>query len=67
MENWETHNNALPEEIVIPEEVLKTNAEGKKYSYEKDGVYYGGDYLSEPPQEIDLDLPPPPIENNSVI
>lgn len=36
-------------------ENLKENAEGKKYEYEKDGVYYGGDYLQEPPQEIHIE------------
>ncbi len=29
-----------------------TNSEGKKYLYEKDGHFYGGDYLDEPPAEI---------------
>lgn len=50
---------------------LKTNAEGKKYEYEKNGSYYGGDYLPEPPEEIILniteDLPPPPTEENQVV
>ena len=59
-----TNTNNLPEEIVIPELELKTNAEGKKYQTEKDGVYYGGDYLPMPPQEIHLDgdVPPPPTD-----
>lgn len=57
----------LPEEIIIPEEKFLLDSEGKKYLYEKEGVKYGGDFLSEPPQEIDLDLPPPPEEINAVI
>ncbi len=36
------------------EKNLKVNSEGKKYEYEKDGVYYGGDYLAEPPQELNI-------------
>ena len=50
-----------PEEINLPE--LKTDEEGKQYLYEKDGVRYGGDYLNEPPAEINLNeepLPPAP-------
>ncbi len=65
-QNWPLQNP--PEEIEIdtnPEP--KVNKEGKKYQYEKDGVYYGGDYLPEPPSEIDPNLPPPPPENNLVI
>lgn len=57
----------LPEEIIIPVEELQTNSDGKKYRYEKNGVYYGGDYLNELPEEINIDLPPPPPENNPVI
>lgn len=53
----------IPEEIIVPETVLQTNSDGKKYEYEKDGRYYGGDYIQEPPTEIHLDdLPPPPKE-----
>ncbi len=33
---------------------LKTSPDGKKYEYEKNGIFYGGDYLQEPPQEINL-------------
>lgn len=67
MEQWPT-SNKLPEEIIIPVPELKTNAEGKQYLTEKNGVYYDGDYLPEPPAEIDLTpLPPPPVENNPVI
>ena len=65
MEEWKAPE--IPQEIIIEEEKLQTNAEGKQYKYEKDGTYYGGDYLNEPPQEIDLDLPPPPTEENIVI
>jgi len=36
------------------EKELKVNTEGKKYEYEKNGTYYGGDYLPEPPAEIIL-------------
>lgn len=62
---------------------LLENSEGKKYEYQKDGVYYGGDYLAELPAEIHIDidstntvegglaipedLPPPPEEINQVI
>ncbi len=65
----EQFNPKLPEEIIIPTPELKTNPEGKKYEYEKNGTYYGGDYMPEPPQEINLgeDLPPPPTEMNQVI
>lgn len=34
---------------------FKINSQGKKYEFEKNGTYYGGDYLQEPPQEINLD------------
>lgn len=64
MEQWP---KKIPDEIIINEAELLTNSDGKKYKYEKGGVYYGGDYLNEPPQEIDLNLPPPPEENNVVI
>lgn len=61
----------LPEEITLEEKSLLEITEGihagKKYKYEKDGQYYGGDFLDELPAEIDLDLPPPPPENNLVI
>lgn len=65
MEQWP--KNELPEEIKIEETELKTNPEGKKYEHEKDGVYFGGDYLPEPPEEIDLNFPAPPEEKNSVL
>ena len=57
----------LPDQIKTTEAELKLNSEGKNYEYEKNGVYYGGDYLKEPTQEIDLNLPPPPKEENSII
>ena len=57
----------LPEEIIIPEEQFLVDGDGKKYLKEIDGVKYGGDFLSEPPEEIDLDIPPPPEEMNAVI
>jgi len=60
----------LPEEIIINEEELQTNTEGKQYLVEEDGVFYGGDYLPKPPAEINLDeesLPPPPPEVNHVL
>jgi hypothetical protein len=38
---------------------LFTNEEGKKYEYQKHGTFYGGDYLPEPPQEINLDIDTP--------
>ncbi len=57
----------LPEEIIIPEEEFLLDEQGKRYSYEKNGTKYGGDYLSEPPQKIDLDIPPAPTEMNQVI
>jgi hypothetical protein len=34
---------------------FKINSQGKKYEFEKNGTYYGGDYLQEPPQEINID------------
>lgn len=52
----------LPDEIIVPQEEVHVNADGKRYTYEKGGVFYGGDYLPEPPSEIDLDTPPPPPE-----
>jgi hypothetical protein len=59
--------NELPKEVLIDMDAeLKTNSEGKHYEYEKNRVYYGGDYLSETPNEIDLDLPPSPKEENSI-
>lgn len=61
---------ALPAEITLTAELL-VNEEGKKYAYEKGGVYYGGDYLPETPGEIDLDsvddLPLPPSEKEYVL
>ena len=57
----------LPEEIIIPEEQFLLDSEGKRYLKEIDGVKYGGDFLPMPPQEIDLNIPPPPTENNAVI
>lgn len=46
----------------------KMSPEGKKYKYEKDGVYYGGDYLPESPREIDPNLPPaPPVTEHPAI
>jgi hypothetical protein len=64
-EQWPIANP--PEEIKVSPETLefKTNAEGKKYSYEKDGQYYGGDYLPEAPSEIDINFPPAPPEEKS--
>lgn len=59
--------NNLPKEVKFEEKELKTNSDGKKYKYEKDGIYYGGDYLNEPPQEIDFNLPEPPEEKNSIL
>lgn len=59
----------LPEEITISEG-LETDADGKKFAYEKDGVKYGGDFLPEPPPVISLEgdeLPPPPEEVNNVL
>ena len=59
----------LPEEIIInPNDFeLKENAEGKKYQYEKEGVYYGGDYLNEPPVEVDINFPAAPEEKDSLV
>ena len=66
MEQWPT--NKIPDEVKITEEKeFQVNTDGKKYRYEKGGVYYGGDYLDELPEEIDLTLPLPPKEENSVI
>jgi hypothetical protein len=56
--------NNLPDEITLPDADLKTNADGKKYAYEKDGVFYGGDYLPEPPHDVDPTLPQAPEEKN---
>jgi hypothetical protein len=67
---FEQPNNGseLPEEIHVPDQVLKTTPDGKHYQYEKDGVYYGGDYLPESPQEIDPTFPAaPPEEPPAVI
>lgn len=61
----------LPEEIIINEEELQTNAEGKQYLTEENGVFYGGDYLPKLPSEISFDeedgFPPPPPEVNHVL
>ena len=35
---------------------LKTNEEGKKYETEENGVFYGGDYLPKPSEEINTDM-----------
>lgn len=62
-------SEGLPEEVIISEE-LQTNGEGKQYLYEKDGVFYGGDYLNKVPGEINLnddELPPAPPEVNHVL
>lgn len=43
-------------------EEFKFTPDGKKYLYEKDGTFYGGDFLAEPPQEIhyaEADAPGP--------
>lgn len=60
----------LPEEITISED-LQTDADGKQFLYERDGVKYGGDFLPETPGEIDLerdaDFPSPPEEVNIVL
>jgi hypothetical protein len=65
LENFGADN--LPKDIVLEEQELKTNSEGKEYLYEKDGVFYGGDYLNELPNEIDLNLPEEPEEKNSIL
>ncbi len=36
---------------------LDTNADGKEFEYEKDGVFYGGEYLDELPKEINIEEP----------
>jgi hypothetical protein len=56
-----------PSEINVPEMELQTNNEGKHYQYEKDGMYYGGEYLPEPPQEIDITFPSAPPETPSIV
>ncbi len=38
---------------------LSVNSEGKKYESYDGTFYYGGDYLSKPPQEINLDIDTP--------
>jgi len=55
-------NTSMSLEASQPE--FQVNEEGKKYKYEKGGVFYGGEYLDEPPAEISTndDLPPPPEE-----
>ena len=67
--NFEQPNQALPEEIIVEVEEIKVNAEGKKYLTEKDGVFYGGDYLSEVPGEITMDenFPPAPEEKEPIV
>lgn len=66
--NMENTFNNLPEEVILPQEELLTDEQGKKYKYEKDGVKYGGDFLEELPDEISIEeLPKPPTEENSVI
>ncbi|HSE35413.1 MAG TPA: hypothetical protein VLB83_04800 [Candidatus Paceibacterota bacterium] len=47
----------LPEEIVVGEQELQVDENGKRFAYEKDGVKYGGDYLPETPAEIDPNFP----------
>ncbi len=37
-------------------EQFKYTQDGKKYLYEKDGTFYGGDYMEEPPQELFIDV-----------
>lgn len=43
-----------PEAIYLDEDLnpLAVNSDGKSYATEKDGVFYGGEYLEEPPSEI---------------
>ncbi len=65
--NEQAPTNELPDEIQIEDLDVKINDEGKKYEYEKGGVYYGGDYLHELPEEIDLTMPQSPEEKNSVL
>lgn len=43
------------EAIASKDAELLTNSDGKKYLYEKDSHFYGGDYLDEPPAEIHID------------
>lgn len=45
-------NEAIPLGPGAGTEEFKTTPDGKKYLYEKDGTFYGGDFLAEPPQEI---------------
>jgi len=67
MEQMPTPHAELPEKIIVESVNLKTNAEGKQYEVEAGGVYYGGDYLSKPPEEIILvpDFPVAPPEESS--
>lgn len=67
--NFEQPQQGLPEEIKIEAEELKENTEGKKYLLEKDGVFYGGDYLNELPGEITMDenFPPAPEEKEPIV
>ncbi|MDQ5954832.1 MAG: hypothetical protein QG583_760 [Patescibacteria group bacterium] len=60
-------SKGLPNKVEVREADIKLNSEGKKYKYEKDGVFYGGDYLAETSDEVNLDLPPAPKEENPVI
>lgn len=59
----------LPEEINVSEE-FQIGEDGRQFLYEKDGVKYGGDFLSETPDMISLEngeFPEPPEEINSVL
>jgi hypothetical protein len=41
------------------EKVLKTNDQNMKYEFEENGVFYGGDYLPKPPEELIIDVNTP--------
>ncbi len=61
----ETAENAIGEKVigkVENQEEFKTNDQGKKYEYEKNGTFYGGDYLAELPAEIYIDTETPALE-----
>ena len=47
-------NEAIPLGSGAGNEQFKYNSEQKKYLTEKDGVFYGGDYLPEPAEEITI-------------